>query len=107
MFWRIYFGFLFIYFPISILIIYYQYRKRKSQVSKDMRKIQEYLYGLMELEKLYLNELFEISKKQGLTKNKLKEHFRLRVKNENNSLKTPDFPKDDVLKEIRSKYGEI
>lgn len=104
--WRILFWSVLAY--ILFTIVYFFVKSGKSSLLKRfLQDLRRYVFGYMELEKLYVDKVFESGIENNLSKIEIRDKYRKAVKEKSESIKIIDFPTDDVLKKIRKQISKI
>ena len=104
--WAILFWTMVIY--ILFTLIYFFVQRGKSTITKNLlRDLRQYIFGYMELEKLYVEKMFESGIEHDLSKIEIRDKYRQNVKNNSESIKIPDFPTEKVSRRIRKQISKL
>lgn len=104
--WKILFWSMIAY--ILFTIVYFFVKSgQSSRVKSFLQDLRRYVFGYMELEKLYIDKMFESGIENNLSKIEIRDKYRKAVKDNSESIKIIDFPTDDVLKKIRKQISKI
>lgn len=93
---------------ILFTFVYFIVKSGKSSLVKGfLQDLRRYVFGYMELEKLYIDKVFESGIENNLSKIEIRDKYRKAVKENSESIKIIDFPTDDVLKKIRKQISKL
>ena len=104
--WKVLFWTIVIY--VLFTFIYFFVKRGKYTITKNLlRDLRHYIFGYMELEKLYIEKMFESGIENDLSKIEIRDKYRKNVKNNSESIKIPDFPTEEVSRRIRKQIYKL